>query len=153
MDELAQILKLVQDKWGRETVNAIVRKIDSYPIRWNGTLRRSISYSQAQGIDGEIEFNMADYGKFVDEGVNGIFQNRNSPYSFRISSIGGVAFHIKPWASSKGINNWAAARSIARDGIKPRPFFNSVIESRTPQLGEAITKAMADFMETTFKQQ
>jgi len=142
---LEELLKSVQDKWGRETVNAILKKIDEQDIKWDGTLRRSISYEQAP--DGNITFLMADYGQFQDQGVNGVSNNRQSTFSFRITSIGGVAHFIKPWANSKGLNNWAVARSIVRKGIKPRPFFNDVIEARLNTLGLDIEQAMVQYME------
>jgi len=146
-EELLDLLAQIKDQWGRETVAAILKKIDSYPIKWKGTLKRSVFYEQDKTADADIEFFMADYGQFVDKGVNGTTQNRNSQFNFRQSSIKGVAFHVKPWADSKGINNWAVATNIVKKGIKPRPFFDSVIQSRINVLGENITQGVADFME------
>lgn len=147
MEELTKLLAEVQDQWGAETVKAILKKLDSYPIKWQGTLRRSISYAQDEKTS-EIEFNMADYGKFIDEGVNGTLVKRNSPYSFK-GNIPGTAFYLKQWASAKGINPYAAATSIQRKGIKPRPFFNDVIESRVDDLGEAIIAAQEEYLNKT----
>lgn len=142
MEELRKILKSVYDKWGSETVKAIITKLDSYPIKWRGTLRRSISYSQPE-VD-QIDFNMADYGRFVNEGVG-----QFGPRKQRISrqSIPKIAFYLKPWAQSKGLNPYAVATNIVkRGGIKPRPFFNSVIEARVPQLGDAVIKAHEEYI-------
>lgn len=147
-DELKRLLEAVYDQWGLETVKAIIKQIDRYPIKWKGTLRRSISYETGDVAgDDAITFNMADYGEFIDKGVNGIFQNRGSKYNFRISSIGGVAYHVKPWADSKGLNNWAVARSIVRKGFKPKPFFDSVIQARFPQLQEGLTQAYQSYLD------
>ena len=146
---LLALLRQIKDQWGRETVAAILKRIDSYPIKYKGTLKRSIFYEQDNTTDGDIEFFMADYGKFVDQGVNGINQARGSQFSFRQTSIKGVAYHIKPWADSKGIQNpWGVATNIVKKGIKPRPFFDSVIQSRVNILGEAITEGMAEYMDT-----
>lgn len=148
MNDIKQILKEVKDKWGRETVEAIIRKISSYPIRDRGTLSRSITYAQDDAED-DIEFFMADYGKFIDEGV-GIF----GPRKQRIpkESIPGMAYHLKSWATSKNLNPWAVATNIQkRGGIKPRPFFKSVIESRVPQLGEMVTEAYNQYLESKIK--
>jgi hypothetical protein len=145
MNELLQILRSVKDKWGRETVEAILRKIDSYPIDWKGTLRRSISYSQKSGPDGDITFNMADYGQFIDEGT-GLF----GPTGVAIpkESIPGIAFYLKEWSTAKGLNNWAVATNIVkRGGIQSRPFFNSVIESRIGDLGSALESAIEKELE------
>lgn len=147
--ELKDLLQQVTDQWGAETVAAILRRLDSYPIRWNGTLRRSISYQQ----DGEkITFNMADYGEFIDKGVSGTSVKRNSPYSFR-GRYKGTAFYIKDWALSKGLNQWAVAKSIQKKGIKPRPFFTSVIDSRIPELEPLITQVTEDYLISVLKQQ
>lgn len=145
-EELLALLKQIKDQWGRETVAAILKKIDSYPIKYKGTLKRSVFYEQDKTADADIEFFMADYGQFVDKGVNGTTQGRGSQFNFKQTSIKGVAFHIKPWATSKGLNNWAVATNIVKKGIKPRPFFDSVIQSRINILGESITQGMADFM-------
>lgn len=139
-EEFTEILRKVKDKWGRETVAAILRKIDSYPIRWQGTLRRSVSYSQDPGLDGDINFFMADYGQFIDDGV-GIF----GPRKQRIPPArkGALAYHLKTWSNSKGLNSWAVATNIIkRGGIRPRPFFNSVIDSRINLLGQDVEKAL-----------
>jgi hypothetical protein len=143
--ELIKILRQVKDKWGRETVQAIIRQIDSYPIRFKGTLRRSISYSQDDTIDGNIRFNMADYGQFIDEGV-GLFGPNQKPIPRQ--SIPGIAFYLKPWAQAKGLNPWAVATNIVkRGGIRPRPFFNTVIEKRVPELGDTIIKTYEDYLD------
>lgn len=145
-DQLILFLKQIKDEWGAGTVQAIIKKLDSYPIKWKGTLRRSISYSQEDDLDGNIEFNMADYGKFIDEGVNGSRSVYTTAYSFR-GNYGGMAYHLTEWANSKGINRYAAARSIQKKGIKPRPFFKSVVESRATDLGQSITDGMRDWAE------
>lgn len=146
MNELIQILLDVKDKWGQETVQAIIKKIDSYPIRWQGTLRRSISYEQDDTLDGDITFNMADYGKFIDEGVNGSRSVYTTAYQFK-GNYKGTAYHLTSWANSKGLNRYAVARSIQKKGIKPRPFFNSVIQQRVDKdLPKLIETAYNDYL-------
>ena len=147
MNDLLKILEAVANLWGQETVQAILKKIDTTGIKWNGSLRRSIMYSQ-KGTN--IEFDMADYGKFIDEGVNGTLIKRGSPFSFK-GKVGGTAAAIKPWATSKGLNEWAVAKSIQKKGIKKRPFFKSVIEFRAPSLEKAITKATEDYIKSKLK--
>ena len=145
MDELIRLINEAQDEWGKETVAAIIRKMKSYPIRWQGTLQRSIMYEQDDQT-GEIEFHMADYGEFIDEGVNGTLIGRNAPSSFH-GNIGGTAFHLKQWASAKGLNPWAVATNLQKRGIKPRPFFKSVIENRIDDLGEVMLEVQAEYLD------
>lgn len=146
MKELIKLLEDVQDKWGKETVQAILKKIDSYPIKDLGVLRRSISYSQDRS--GSVTFNMADYGQFVDKGVDGLLQSVGSTFKFR-GNWKGTAFYLKEWAARKNLNPYAVAYKIQKEGVKPRPFFNSVIESRVPDLGVAINKAQSDYLAST----
>lgn len=146
-EDLIEILRDVKDKWGRDTVKAIIKKMDEYPIQWRGTLKRSISYEQKLGPDGDITFNMADYGQFIDEGT-GVFGPRKKPIPRE--SIPGIAFYLKDWASSKNLNPWAVATNIVkRGGVKPRPFFKSVIDLRIPELGEAITLAYSKYLDNS----
>lgn len=142
MGELEQILDDALNTWGKETVAAIVRKIDSYPIRWKGILRRSISYDI---VDQQVEFFMADYGRFIDEGF-GIF----GPKKTRIPTAkrGALAYHLKEWSTSKNLNSWAVATNIIkRGGVKPRPFFNSVIQQRVQGLDKVINDAYDDYIQ------
>jgi len=129
--ELQQLLEAAANLWGQETVQAILRQLDSYPIQWNGTLRRSIMYEETEPFN--FKFLMADYGQFQDEGVDGTAQGYNSPYKFK-GNYKGTAYFIKPWADAKGLNSFAVARSIQAKGIKPRPFFKTVVETRLPEL-------------------
>jgi len=147
-EELINLLKQIKDQWGRETITAILNKIDRDGINFNGTLRRSVIYEQDNNLDGDISFFMADYGKFIDRGVNGTLSSYATDFKFsgdkdKIRKMGGA---LKPWADAKGLNPWALAHSIQKKGIKPRLFFDSVIEARVGDLGESITRGFADFM-------
>jgi hypothetical protein len=143
MNELEKLIFDAQKKWGNEVVKAIVLKIDTLKIKWLGNLRRSISYDIKEG---NVDFKMTDYGQFIDQGVNGLLQQVGSPFSFK-GRIAGTAYHIKQWADSKGINEWALATSIQKKGIRPRKFFNSVIEARIPDLGDALLKVQSDYID------
>lgn len=139
--DIEELLKQAADKWGYETVQAILREMDTQSIKWEGILRRSIMYEQ-EGT--EITFHAADYGKYVDEGIGVFGPNRQS---IRKESIPGIAYHLREWAGSKQLNPWAVATNIyKRGGIKPRPFFKSVIELRLPQLEEAINESYQVYM-------
>lgn len=149
-EELILILKQVKDIWGRETVAAILREMDRKrnSLTFKGTLKKSVMYEQGADLDGDISFFMADYGHFLDQGVNGTRSAYSTPFSFsgdkdKIRKMGGA---LKPWVDSKGLNAWALANSIQKKGIEPRRFFDSVVESRINVLGEAITIALSEYM-------
>lgn len=143
MNDLPLLLEQAANLWGQETVAAILRQLDSYPIQFNGTLRRSIMYEETEPFN--FKFLMADYGQFQDEGVDGTKISYNSPYKFK-GNWPGTAFHIKAWADAKGFNNFALAKKIQRDGIKPRPFFKSVVEARLPELSVVLDTTYQNYL-------
>lgn len=63
-------LNNVLDRFGRDTVDKIVDKINAVGAVRTGMLRDSIDF-KVEYRDGEysINFEMVDYGKFVDEGT------------------------------------------------------------------------------------
>lgn len=149
-EELISLLKQVKDQWGRETIAAILLQMDNSRngLVFRGTLKKSVIYEQAPDLDGDISFFMADYGHFLDQGVNGTRSAYATQFKFsgdknKIRKMGGA---LKPWADSKGINAWALANSIQKKGIAPRRFFDSVVEARLGTLGEAITIALTEYM-------
>jgi len=84
------------------------------------SLRYTITYS---GTDFDIEFEMADYGVFVDSGRR---PGKQPPISA-----------IKPWLAIKGIPESAAfpiARAIGERGIPATPFFSVSIEKNEAAL-------------------
>ena len=146
--ELQALLEAAANLWGQETVAAILRQLDSYPIQWNGILRRSIMYEEKEPFN--FTFLMADYGQFQDEGVDGTNNSYNSPFKFK-GNWKGTAHFIKPWADAKGLNSFAVARSIQAKGIKPRPFFKSVVESRLPQLEVVINETYQNYLNASIQ--
>ena len=143
-----EILQEAKRKWGSETVEAIKKKIADDDIIWQSNLFNSIRFEQDDTLDGEIDFKMTDYGRFIDEGVNGTSISQNSQFSFK-GKWKGTAEAIIPWADSKGLNPYAVARKIQRDGIKPRRFFKDVIESRLPDLATELQNAYTTYLNAT----
>lgn len=146
--ELQELLEQAANVWGQETVAAILSKLDSYPVKWNGTLRRSIMYQETEPFN--FKFLMADYGQFQDEGVDGTNNSYGSQFKFK-GNWRGTAYFIKPWADAKGFNNFALAKKIQRDGIKPRPFFKSVVEARLPELGVVLDSTYKTYLDEAIK--
>lgn len=152
MNDLILLLQEVKRNWGIETVNAIKARIEAENIIFSSELLNSIGLNQDDTLDGNITFKMTDYGKFIDEGVNGLLLTQNSPYSFR-GNWRGTAVAIQKWAEAKGLNPWATAHSIQNKGIKPRRFFNSVIESRIPNLATDLEEAYATYLNQQINRQ
>ena len=97
---------------------------------------------------------MADYYDYVNKGVKGIGGKRksgrlkgqgweikapNSPYSFK---KGPKVSHIRQWAKSKGLNEYAVRTSIAHKGTSPRFFFDNCMQETF--YGETFNKFKTD---------
>ena len=97
---------------------------------------------------------MADYYDYVNKGVKGIGGKRksgelkgqgweikapNSPYSFK---KGPKVSHIRQWAKSKGLNEYAVRTSIAHKGTSPRYFFDNCMKETF--YGETFDKFKTD---------
>jgi hypothetical protein len=151
-DQLIVLLQQAKAQWGIETVTAIRNRINEIGLIWQSTLVNSIGFSQDDTLDGNITFKMAEYGKFLDEGVNGTNTTYNSPYQFK-GNYKGTAMAIQEWANSKNLNNWAVARSIQKKGLEPRRFYNSVIESRIPELATKLEGAYRTYLDGLINRQ
>lgn len=88
---------------------------------------------------------LADYYDYVNKGVRGIGGTRktengkyitgpmkaweikapDSPYQFK---KGPSVNHIRQWAKSKGLNEYAVRTSITHKGIRPRYFFDNCMK-------------------------
>ena len=147
MEDLDDIILQAQRLWGDETVKAIKKKIQKENVIWKSQLYNSIGYDFDTN-KGEFDFYMEDYGVFQDDGVKSSYGRGTSDagYQFR-GNWQGMAFHLKQWARSKNINPYAAAYSIQNKGIKPKRFFNDVIEHRLDLLPKAINTAITKHMD------
>lgn len=151
-EQLIQLLQQAKAEWGIETVQAIRNKINEIGLIWQSNLVNSIGFEQDDTLDGNITFKMEEYGKFLDEGVNGLEVTHNSQFSFK-GNWKGTAVAIKEWAASKNLNNWALGHSIQKKGITPRRFFNSVIESRLPNLATNLDVAYRTYLDNLINNQ
>lgn len=120
--------KILKD-FGESTVATIIKVMQSKNIKWRGNLQRSIKAKYGNNV---VEFIMSDYGQYLDKGT-GRFGIKGTPIPKK--SIPGIAFHIKEWAKSKGLNEWAVATNIQkRGGLQPRRFFDKTIEDEIGKL-------------------
>ena len=104
-----------------------------------------------------LTFEMANYGKFLDEGVRGsksnYIENRNSKNKFRGGKKSVPVGPIKTWCRKKGISEKLAfliARSIYEKGIKASHFFTKPLQKRNKSMWSAYHKAIADDIATNF---
>lgn len=99
------------------------------------------SYRGNADING-IEIYGLDYFKFVEEGVNGTEKSWGSPYSFNDKMPPASSF------SSYGENQYAIAKSVFKNGIKPRDIITSNLDSKVDKFGDDLIESIwEDFAE------
>ena len=114
-DEIAQkIIDTLIDVMREKDVEASSNLIQSLEPEWQGD---------------EIRIYADYYWKFVDKGVNGLVQNRNSEYSFKfVPASKKHALAMIEWAKFRGMGAitvkeaYQLATSIKLKGIKARNF-------------------------------
>lgn len=123
----------VLDEYGQETVLTMQNILIAAGKDATGTLINSISYEILyDGAMLTLEFDMADYGIYVDQGRR---PGKMPPIS-----------NIADWCRVKGIPQTAAfpiARKIGKEGIPATPFFSSTVESTRDTLVQELAIAGA----------
>lgn len=112
-----------------------------------------------------LQFFMADYGTFVDEGVSGKKKKYNTPYSYTTKMPPSRVF--EKWIKQKGIQgrdkkgrfmkhktlSFLIARSVFNNGIKPTMFFTKPFEREFAKLDRDLVEAFGldidEFLEQT----
>ena len=112
-----------------------------------------------------LQFFMADYGKFVDEGVSGKNKKHNTPYEYttkmpppRVFDKWMVRRGIAPrdtggkFTSRKSLS-YLIARSVFNNGLKPSLFFTKPFEREFMKLDNDLLEAFGldidEFLEQT----
>jgi len=129
-----------------EMVFCLKQSVQKENLTFKGNLLESIKMPVKMfGFRLTATLFLADYYDFVNKGVKGIGGTRktengkyitgpmkaweikapNSPYSFK---KGPRVSHIRQWAKSKGLNEYAVRTSIAHKGIRPRFFFDNCMK-------------------------
>jgi len=141
-----------------------------------GQLYNSIGYElQVSKNSFRLSFKMADYGKFIDEGVKGVSSSTkapNSPFKFGTGTgmKGGLTNGIDGWVKRKRIQfknrgngqflsyeetKRRIINSIWNKGIRPTDFFKRPFELAFKRLPDELTEAYAlevdKFLKDTLK--
>jgi hypothetical protein len=95
------------------------------------------SYRGNADING-VELYGLGYFNFIEEGVNGTEKNWGSPYSFTNKMPPASSF------ASYGENRYAVARSVFKNGIKPRDIITSSFDSKVDNFGDDLIESIWD---------
>jgi len=172
-----EYLKKAFDRFGRTVVDKARNNLSNQGKSVSGKLSKSLDYSMKESASGDsfsFSFLMEKYGEFQDKGVSGIKKKYNTPYSYK--SKGGLKGMPPPskldkWTVKKGIAprdekgrfmsrkslQFAIARSIFYNGIRPSLFFTKPFLKYSKELPNELEQAFAldaeAFLEFTTKQQ
>ena len=136
-----------------------------------GQLENDLKGGEVKVTDRSLQFEieMPYYGEFQDKGVSGIKKKYNTPYSYKTKMP--PPSKLDKWTVRKGIAprdekgrfisrkslQFAIARSIFYNGIKPSLFFTKPFEKYAKGLPKELEQAFAldtkAFLEFTTKQQ
>jgi hypothetical protein len=123
----------VLEGWGTDVISSMRDILVNSGKNASGNLINSLSYQITfNGDNLDIEFQMPEYGEFVDKGRG---PGKQPPLS-----------SISQWAQIRGIPQKAVfpiARKIGREGIKPTPFFQTSIDNNIDLLTSQLEEAMA----------
>ena len=134
-----------------DMVYCLQQSVQKEGLVYKGSLEKSIRMPVKMfGFRMVATLYLADYYDYLNQGVKGIGGVRksgdkkgqpwvikapNSPYQFK---KGPSVSHVRQWAKSKGLNEYAVRNSIARTGIRPRYFFDNCMQETF--YGEAFDK-------------
>ena len=106
----------------------------------SGDLKNSFDVTVSPSSSGaKIEIDMTYYGRFIDEGVNGVKVSWGSPYSFRDKRPPASAFSKY---TSNLSEQFAIAASVYSNGIRPRNFIQPVLDNKLQGLADLITDSI-----------
>ena len=166
-------VELELNKFAKEVIRQSRSNLTRKGKRVGNKLYNSLDYALAvsqKGTSFSLEFEMADYGDFVDRGVSGKKKKYDTPFSFK--SKWPPRKEILKWVNAKRLRlrdpetgrfkkggqeslAFLIQRSIFNKGIKPSLFFTKPFENAFKALPPDLEKAFAldveDLIEFTFR--
>ena len=166
------------NRFADKVVTNAKKNLASSNSNFTKDLSNSISHPPAK-ISGagnivSVSFDMEEYGAYQDQGVRGVggvrkttskFKSTNNkgklwrqkapkdtPFSFKKDKpIPAIVF--EDWAKKKGLNPFAVAISVWRQGLEPKRFFTDAFDEAFETLPDEIVEAFAlqvdDFLDFT----
>lgn len=156
------------NKFAKDVVRSSESNLIRQGKRASGSLYNSIEHTlNVYPSSFDLNFEMNDYGEFVDKGVSGKERRYDTPYKFTNKMP--PRKDILKWVNKKRLRlkgkdgkfkkggqeslAYLIQRSIYKKGIKPSLFFTKAFEQHFKELPEELEKAFAldveDFMEFT----
>lgn len=147
-------IKSVLDRFANRVVEQSKQNLKKHNV--TGALSNSINYETDAGPNSfSIEIDMEQYGEYLDFGVSGTKKKYNTPYAYTNKMPPSSAF--SQWVVRKGLSGvrdkktgrfikrksmqYAIAKSIYYNGIKPTKFFTKPFNLAFQQLPAEIVAA------------
>ena len=124
------------DKLANELIDVIINQIEESKTQMSchsGDLINSFEFTFEEGT---ITISGYKYGLFLDSG--------SKPHMPPVDSL-------RAWANCNGINPWAVAYSIKKNGTKPHPFLDKSVEKFTPIVNEYMNTFLYGEINTIYK--
>jgi hypothetical protein len=149
-------------EYGQSVIGEMKTRLTNQGKEATGTLHKSLRF-RTQEKDNEfiVSFFMAEYGQYVDKGVNGYARRVGSIYSFKPKDgnhkpqrKSKFIESLKKWCKVKGLPEGAAfpiRRNIWKFGIKPTNFFTIPTTRRQKQFEQMVAKNMAKDIDNNIK--
>lgn len=138
------------NKYGQSVIDEMRTRLKGYDKFATGALYNNMSYAVTK--DWEVVFELEDYYKFVDKGVNGYAKRRGSPFSFKPKDKdwkpkkkSKFIESLKIWCRAKGLPEGLAfpiRRNLWKFGIAPTQFYSLTIKRRQKQFETGLENAM-----------
>lgn len=135
---------------------------DGRTVGESGTLENFDYYVSFDGQNYVISFDLEEYWKFIEEGVNGTVQDRGSNYSFKSKRLSREAIEkLENWIEIKPVvvptvNNsvisteqfaYMLGYSIPRDGIEGKPSLeNALFSKEADDLVQLIKEELINYL-------
>jgi len=148
-------------RWMQDVIKLTVEGIERVDAKATLNLRQSVGFAElpVEQKVAQVAMEMASYWKFVEYGVNGVSVNRGAPFTFRrIRPSKKHVEAIEKWIVDRAVTiefddtdpetsmeqaAYSIASKIKRDGIKGRPFLNSVLtDAKMDELVKSIAEVV-----------
>jgi hypothetical protein len=145
----------------QDVIKLTIEGIDRVDAKATLNLRQSVGFAElpVEQKVAQVAMEMASYWKFVEYGVNGVSVDRGAPFTFRrIRPSKKHVEAIEKWIVDRAVTiefddtdpetsmeqaAYSIASKIKRDGIKGRPFLNSVLtDAKMDELVKSIAEVV-----------
>jgi HK97 gp10 family phage protein len=142
-------LMAIAEKYPNISEKHINKAINRSLIRIQDQAKKNAPSGDTQQLRQNWKIFMGRFAGSLESGA------KNRGYSYGLAVEFGTKPHYMPvknnpmfqlWATRRGLNPYAVARSIAKKGTKAKPFFQPAIDSQQKNVDNEFNKAMDNIL-------